>query len=906
MTLREATSLELLLGVSSDATLSSKNFLRSSRHLVREDDCNVLILHSSGTTGLPKAVRLSHRYMLGYAACHELPADKDESASGYNLSTLPLFHGFGLLAPCLSLSVGKPLCLPPATTIPTGQLVRRLIQNQEITSLMTVPTVLEEITQMRDYDLAASDLARLEFVASGGGGLKIATGSKLHAHGVMVLNHFGATELGALAPIFRPEKDYDWRYLRVRKDMNLRLQSLGDNDENDEQPGACKLVGRPFGSTADFELQDHLQRNPRHPDCEVKILGRKDDTVVLATGEKVLPHLMEQRLEQNDLIKSAVVVGAGQFEVGVLVEPVANVDKDPEQIIDLVWSDLMEVNKVADQHARIWSRGAIILTPPGKTIPLSDKGTPQRQEVYARFEHEIQSAYEALRQMGTVSAVHDFNFNSPAGSLRAMVQACLPEYQEAGSWEDEEDFIHLGLDSLQAKRLHQMVRQVLRACGRAHQADSLQPDFVYANSSVKKMVRALSDIDSSVVSNALPDMIETYTAKYIYKEGNQQETTQERNGNVVLLTGSTGNIGAHLLQVLAPNPAIRRIFCLIRAAGGNQSKTSFGGMIEYQKKALKDRSICLLEHEWHKISLVPWAAGDENLGISAESYHMVIRNITHVFHGAWPMDFQRKISSFEAQIKAVRDLVELCRSAHRLRPTVKPRLVLASSIAVVGHYGSGQVQDVVPELPIPSTSTLDFAYAEAKLVSERIVESAFQWLKSELQPSIVRIGQISGSQSTGYWTVKEHFPELVRACQRMGRFPNLEGSLSWLPVNRAASILSDVLLHTSTPSLVYHVENPIRQPWSNVLIVMERKLNLKSLPRMGFAAWLTEASKSGHVPTDLLHFLERHFIRMSGGGLVLDTKNTRMISTTCCSTGSLGINDIERYIEFWKSEGFLQ
>lgn len=89
-----------------------------SRRMIREDDGNVLVLHSSGTTGqstgrtgcvkrvlidtlsgLPKAIPLAHRYVLGYAACHEFPVTEDLSRGGYNLSTLPLFHVRSLLSP---------------------------------------------------------------------------------------------------------------------------------------------------------------------------------------------------------------------------------------------------------------------------------------------------------------------------------------------------------------------------------------------------------------------------------------------------------------------------------------------------------------------------------------------------------------------------------------------------------------------------------------------------------------------------------------------------------------------------------------------------------------------------------------------------------------------------------------
>ena len=51
----------------------------------QEDPYNLCI-------GRPKAIPLSHRYLLGYASCHLFPASEDESERGVNLSTLPLFH----------------------------------------------------------------------------------------------------------------------------------------------------------------------------------------------------------------------------------------------------------------------------------------------------------------------------------------------------------------------------------------------------------------------------------------------------------------------------------------------------------------------------------------------------------------------------------------------------------------------------------------------------------------------------------------------------------------------------------------------------------------------------------------------------------------------------------------------
>lgn len=57
---------------------------------IDETDRQVIILHSSGTTGLPKPIHQSHEFLLGFAAAHRFSNQKD--AESVNLSTLPLYH----------------------------------------------------------------------------------------------------------------------------------------------------------------------------------------------------------------------------------------------------------------------------------------------------------------------------------------------------------------------------------------------------------------------------------------------------------------------------------------------------------------------------------------------------------------------------------------------------------------------------------------------------------------------------------------------------------------------------------------------------------------------------------------------------------------------------------------------
>lgn len=51
---------------------------------------DALVLHSSGTTGLPKPSWCSHHYLLGKALCHAFPPGP--ATERICVSTLPLYH----------------------------------------------------------------------------------------------------------------------------------------------------------------------------------------------------------------------------------------------------------------------------------------------------------------------------------------------------------------------------------------------------------------------------------------------------------------------------------------------------------------------------------------------------------------------------------------------------------------------------------------------------------------------------------------------------------------------------------------------------------------------------------------------------------------------------------------------
>jgi hypothetical protein len=117
------------------------------------------------------------------------------------------------------------------------------------------------------------------------------------------------------------------------------------------------------------------------------------------------------------------------------------------------------------------------------------------------------------------------------------------------------------------------------------------------------------------------------------------------------------------------------------------------------------------------------------------------------------------------------------------------------------------------------------------------------------------------------------------------------------------------LLGAESLDLVYHLENPIRQPWSEVLDILASGLEVDKQHRVPFSKWLEEvkrAPEKGNPAGVLAEFFEQDFEWMSGGGVILSTETSRRDSPTLRRVGPVKVETVRRYIEYWRSIGFVR
>ena len=400
---------------------------------------------------------------------------------------------------------------------------------------------------------------------------------------------------------------------------------------------------------------------------------------------------------------------------------------------------------------------------------------------------------------------------------------------------------------------------------------------------------------------AVDDLVQKYTVGFSANIPSTFSQAPLDSGSVVLVTGATGGLGAHLADHIAHIPDVKTVVCL--------NRTNKAEPYVRQQKAMREKGIRFPDSLKSKLLVLQTDSSKPMLGLSGSEYQGLVNTVTHVIHNAWPMSTKRPLVGFESQFQVMRNLIDLASDVVSRRPEgFKFTFQMVSSIAVVGHYGlgNGESTTFVPEERASIDSILSHGYGEAKWGCERMLDETLHENPSRFRTMVVRLGQIAGSKTSGYWNPMEHFGFLIKSSQTLNALPDVEGTVYWTPVNDIAAALSDLILSDRTPHPVYHIENPVGQPWREMNSILADALSIPNL--IPFEEWVQRvraAPQRNNPAAALAEFLDSNYIRMSCGGLVLDTKKALEHSKTLNAVGPVSEEVVRKYIHVWKEIGFL-
>uniref|UniRef100_A0AAU8H3X2 SpoA n=1 Tax=Sporormiella sp. TaxID=2012087 RepID=A0AAU8H3X2_9PLEO len=383
-------------------------------------------------------------------------------------------------------------------------------------------------------------------------------------------------------------------------------------------------------------------------------------------------------------------------------------------------------------------------------------------------------------------------------------------------------------------------------------------------------------------------------------------TRTSKVGRSVLLTGATGSLGSHIVAYFATRPDVREVVCLNRPSGKNA--------VDRQYQALDSRGLSLSAESQAKVRVLEAETYRPSLGLTSEDYRELTQIVTDIVHNAWPMSLKRPVKTFEQQFEVMANLIAFARGCASLRGVTDPKIgfQFISSIAVVGHHPFVSGRAVVPEERMAVVSAPPMGYAEAKLVCENMLKETLHRQPGSFKTMSVRLGQIAGSKMDGFWNAAEHIALLLKSSQTLNVLPDLDGTLSWCPVNDMAATLGELLLEPTDAYPIYHSENPQRQSWRQMIVVLAELLDIPKDNIISFGDWVRRVRNSPSVAVSenpavrLGDFFDVDFVRMSCGELVLGTKHSVEHSKTLRELPPVSRDLVAKYVQKWRDDGFLR
>ena len=249
---------------------------------------------------------------------------------------------------------------------------------------------------------------------------------------------------------------------------------------------------------------------------------------------------------------------------------------------------------------------------------------------------------------------------------------------------------------------------------------------------------------------AVDDLVEKYTAGFKAPVPNPNGEMPAQNEKVILVTGASGSLGGHLTYHLAQLEHVKTVVCLNRENRNEKYAR--------QHKAMKEKGIRFPEELKHKLRVFQTDTSKPMFGLEKAEYESLTSSVTHLIHNAWPMSAKRPLSGFESQFQVFRNAIDFGCDIVSKRPAgFKFGFQMVSSIGVVGHYelenyrpGTGMKQ-IVPEERVGINAVLTNGYGEAKWGCERMLDETLHKHPENFRTMAVRLGQIAGSKTSGYW-----------------------------------------------------------------------------------------------------------------------------------------------------------
>ncbi|KAL6870171.1 putative NRPS-like protein biosynthetic cluster [Amphichorda felina] len=308
-------------------------------------------------------------------------------------------------------------------------------------------------------------------------------------------------------------------------------------------------------------------------------------------------------------------------------------------------------------------------------------------------------------------------------------------------------------------------------------------------------IKAARDGHTAAVQADLPAVLRADCVLPEEIQSNGAPFRKLRDADTVLLTGSTGYLGAFLLKSLLETTSAH-IICMVRFTEPHQDCRP-AGMARIRKNLI-DLGIwddSMLE----RIEIVAGNLARKRLGLSPESFDQLAERVHVVVHAAATVNLVYPYAALRnANVRGTREILRLASRAGATVHHVSTNGVLPASV-------EGWDEDTMLGIDDVPHRLLD-GYGQTKWVAEQLVREAGQ---RGIPVRVYRPGTISGHSTTGATNAWDLLNALLVESLHLGTAPRIDGWFAEMtPVDFVSRGITTLCDHPGNGQLVYHLGDP--------------------------------------------------------------------------------------------------
>ncbi|KAI1153760.1 enterobactin synthetase component F [Nemania diffusa] len=799
---------------------------------VAEDDLERLafVSYSSGTTGRPKGIANPHRaavrsYNVRFGVSDLGPGDR---------VACNVFFVWEILRPLLRGATV--VTIPDEKSYDPVALVE-LLQSKRITETLMTPTLFATVlardshfgARLKDLrtlwlngEVVTTDLARRGLRALPDARLlNVYSASETHEIacgdiGKMLDNEAQVVPVG---PPIDPEHTYivDEAGDRVENGASGELVIGGDllarGYLNLPETTSKAFVQDPFDSTPGARMYKTGDTARMLPSGLLEITGRVGSMIKLR-GYSIQPRAVAHTIMTHLAFSQCAIVAHGdgldrQLVAYVVADPEATEERPTVVIDEAGFSP--EARRILSSHLAhymipvVWVQMDALPTHEvsGK---IDMKGLPSPTRARSPVKTQVNGEKEDTDQKITLKDI-------------AKIWAAVLNIPFTTVMQQEHGFFDLGGHSLA------LVELITRLTGKYGFPVPLAR--LAGNPTLQghlEVVRDARDGHTAAVQADLPRVLQADSV--LQAEFQPKSTKMQRlsEAETVMLTGTTGYLGAFLLHTLIETTTAR-IICLVRFTDVGKDRNQTGGMARVRSNLL-DLGL------WNdsildRIEILPANLSRTRLGLSLDAFDELASRVQVIIHSAATVNLVYPYAAMRgANVIGTREIVRLASQAGATVHHISTNGVLPNSVDGWSEDAMVAIKDV-PE-------KLFDGYGQTKWVAEQLILAAAE---RGLPARIYRPGTISGHSTSGSSNTYDLLNALVVESLQLGHAPDVDG---WYAEMTPADFVSKAILSIAdiadTEQRVFHLGDPNPLPTKELFGILG-ELGYPTKP-LGWEDWV--------------------------------------------------------------------